>query len=93
MTGTDARAIQMARGGIATGLVSVPLRYMHTPTEVVCLDDLDATVDLIVRFARDLDEGACFVPGMGGVATASGIEGEAGAESEAGPAGSETAAG
>ncbi|PNV66383.1 peptidase M42 [Rubneribacter badeniensis] len=93
VTGTDARAIQMARGGIATGLVSVPLRYMHTPTEVVCLDDLDATVDLIVRFARDLDEGACFVPGMGGVATASGIEGEAGAESEAGPAGSETAAG
>lgn len=65
VTGTDARAIQMARGGIPTGLVSVPLRYMHTPTEVVCLDDLDATVKLIVRFALDLDEGVCFVPGMG----------------------------
>lgn len=64
VTGTDARAIQMARGGIPTGLVSVPLRYMHTPTEVVCLSDLDATVKLIVRFALDLDEHACFVPGM-----------------------------
>ena len=66
VTGTDARAIQMARGGIPTGLVSVPLRYMHTPTEVVCLADLDATVKLVVRFARDLGEDACFVPGMAG---------------------------
>ena len=48
-TGTDARAIQVARGGIPCGLVSVPLRYMHTPTEVVCLKDLQATVDLLVR--------------------------------------------
>ena len=66
VTGTDARAIQMARGGIPTGLVSVPLRYMHTPTEVVCLADLDATVKLVVRFALDLGEDACFVPGMAG---------------------------
>ena len=66
VTGTDARAIQMARGGIPTGLVSVPLRYMHTPTEVVCLADLDATVKLVVRFARDLGGDACFVPGMAG---------------------------
>ena len=69
VTGTDARAIQMARGGIPTGLVSVPLRYMHTPTEVVSLDDLDATVKLLVRFARDLGEDACFVPGMGDAVT------------------------
>jgi putative aminopeptidase FrvX len=34
-TGTDARSIQVARGGVATGLVSIPLRYMHTPSEVV----------------------------------------------------------
>lgn len=64
VTGTDARSIQVARGGIPTGLVSVPLRYMHTPTEVVCLADLDATVKLIERFVRDLDESVCFVPGM-----------------------------
>ena len=65
VTGTDARAIQVARGGIPCGLVSVPLRYMHTPTEVVCLKDLQATVDLLVRFALDLEEDACFVPGIG----------------------------
>lgn len=65
VTGTDARAIQVTRGGIPTGLVSVPLRYMHTPTEVICLSDLEDTVKLITRFALDLNEDACFVPGMG----------------------------
>lgn len=69
VTGTDARSIQITRGGIPTGLVSVALRYMHTPTEVVSLDDLDATVKLLVRFARDLGEDACFVPGMGDAVT------------------------
>lgn len=64
ITGTDARAIQVARSGIPTGLVAIALRYMHTPTEVICLADLEATVDLLVRFALDLDKGACFVPGM-----------------------------
>lgn len=80
VTGTDARAIQMARGGVPTGLVSVPLRYMHTPTEVVCLDDLEATVKLIARFARDLDEDACFVPGMGGYTSLESDEAAADAE-------------
>lgn len=65
-TGTDARAIQVARAGIPTGLISVPLRYMHTSTEVVALEDLENTVKLITRFVRDLDEYACFVPGIGG---------------------------
>ena len=63
VTGTDARAIQMQHGGIPTGLVSVPLRYMHTPTEVVCLSDLEATVKLITRFVLDMDERADFTPG------------------------------
>lgn len=67
VTGTDARAIQIQHGGIPTGLISVPLRYMHTPTEVVCLKDLENTVKLITRFVLDLDENACFVPGMGGL--------------------------
>ena len=66
VTGTDARAIQVTRSGIPTGLVSVPLRYMHTPTEVVCLDDVDATVRLLARFAMDLTPDVSFVPGMGG---------------------------
>ena len=64
VTGTDARAVQIARGGIPTGLVSIPLRYMHTPTEVVCLRDVEAAVKLLSRFVLDLDEDVCFVPGM-----------------------------
>ncbi|MGA3007254.1 MAG: M42 family metallopeptidase [Opitutaceae bacterium] len=56
-TGTDARAIQMGRGGVATGLVSVPLRYMHTPSEVVDLDDVENCVQLLVEFAQSLGKG------------------------------------
>lgn len=56
-TGTDARAIQMGRGGVATGLISVPLRYMHTPSEVVDLEDVERCVQLLVEFARGLEKG------------------------------------
>ena len=56
-TGTDARAIQVGRGGIATGLVSIPLRYMHTPSEIVDLEDVERTVQLFVQFAIDLEKG------------------------------------
>lgn len=56
-TGTDARAIQMSRGGIATGLLSVPLRYMHTPSEVVDLQDIESSVQLLVAFAKSLKKG------------------------------------
>lgn len=56
-TGTDARAIQMGRGGVATGLVSIPLRYMHTPSEVVDLEDVERCVQLLVQFSRALAAG------------------------------------
>jgi putative aminopeptidase FrvX len=56
-TGTDARAIQMGRGGVATGLVSIPLRYMHTPSEVVDLEDVERCVQLLVEFAKGLERG------------------------------------
>ncbi len=56
-TGTDARAIQMGRGGVATGLISIPLRYMHTPSEVVDLEDVERCVQLLVEFAKALDKG------------------------------------
>lgn len=56
-TGTDARAVQMARGGVATGLVSIPLRYMHTPSEVVDLEDVERCVQLLVEFAKGLEKG------------------------------------
>lgn len=56
-TGTDARAIQVAQAGIATGLLSIPLRYMHTPSEMVDLDDIEHTVQLLVAVARSLKKG------------------------------------
>ncbi len=59
-TGTDARAIQMARGGVACGLVSIPLRYMHTPSEVVDLQDVENCVKLFVEFARSITKGESF---------------------------------
>jgi putative aminopeptidase FrvX len=55
-TGTDADAVQFARSGIPTGLVSIPLRYMHSPVEMVDLADVEATVELIAAFAERLDE-------------------------------------
>ena len=59
-TGTDARSIQVAREGVPTGLVGIPLRYMHTPSEVIDLDDLEAVVQLLVAFARSLTKGTKF---------------------------------
>ncbi|MFH1497476.1 MAG: M20/M25/M40 family metallo-hydrolase [Verrucomicrobiota bacterium] len=56
-TSTDARSIQMGRGGVATGLVSIPLRYMHTPSELVDLEDVERCVQLFVEFARSLKPG------------------------------------
>ncbi|MDR0728270.1 MAG: M42 family metallopeptidase [Puniceicoccales bacterium] len=53
-TGTDARAIQMAQSGIATGLVSIPLRYMHTPVETLHLEDLENVIRLLSAFAHSL---------------------------------------
>lgn len=63
-SGTDAWPIQVSKAGVPTGLVSVALRYMHTPTEVICLDDLEATVTLLVQFARDLDKDTSFIPSV-----------------------------
>jgi len=56
-TPTDARAIQMAREGVAASIISIPLRYMHTPSEVVDLQDIEHTVQLLVAFAESLKKG------------------------------------
>jgi putative aminopeptidase FrvX len=61
-TGTDANAMQLARGGVATGLVSVPNRYMHSAVEMVSLDDLDACADLLAEFALSIPADADFTP-------------------------------
>lgn len=61
-TGTDANVIQLSRKGVATGLVSVPLRYMHTPAEVLALKDLEATCELLAGFIYLLKEDMNFIP-------------------------------
>lgn len=54
---TDADAIQVSRTGVPTGLVSIPLRYMHSPVEMVDLADVEATVELIAAFAARIPAG------------------------------------
>ncbi len=49
--GTDAYAIQSSRGGVPSGLLSIPLRYMHTSTETLSIADLKATARLLALFA------------------------------------------
>ena len=52
-TGTNADRIAAARAGVATGLVSIPLRYMHTPVEVVALADVENTGRLLAGLVED----------------------------------------
>ncbi|HVP01635.1 MAG TPA: M42 family metallopeptidase [Solirubrobacteraceae bacterium] len=59
-TGTDADAVHISRGGIPTGLVSIPLRYMHSPVELVQLDDVHNAARLIAAFARRLPADIAF---------------------------------
>lgn len=56
-THTDADALQATRSGVPTGLISVPLRYMHSPVEMVDLGDLEATVELVTEFVESLKPG------------------------------------
>jgi endoglucanase len=59
-TGTDADAMYISRSGVSTGLVSVPCRYMHSPVEMVSLDDVDAAARLIAAFAQALGADVSF---------------------------------
>jgi endoglucanase len=59
-TGTDADAIHLSRAGIPTGGVSIALRYMHSPVEMVQLEDIDACARLIAAFAQALSAETSF---------------------------------
>jgi endoglucanase len=59
-TGTDADAIQVSRAGIPTALVSVPIRYMHSPVELAAVEDIEAAARLIAAFAQRLEPGMSF---------------------------------
>ena len=60
-TGTDADAIQFQRAGIATGLVSCPNRYMHSPNEMVDVEDVENCARVIAAYIRGLDADTDFV--------------------------------
>ena len=58
----DAAELQLTRGGVATGLVCIPNRYMHSPVEIVSLDDLDRAAELIAQFCLSVDSQSDFTP-------------------------------
>jgi endoglucanase len=55
-TGTDAWAIQIVREGIPTGLIDIPLRYMHTSVETLSTNDLERIGRLLANFCASLDD-------------------------------------
>ncbi len=59
---TDARVMQISGRGMATGLLSVPLRYMHTPCEMLDLRDLEHTARLAAAFCRQVRPDTDFCP-------------------------------
>jgi putative aminopeptidase FrvX len=59
---SDADAVHLSRGGVPTGVVSLPIRYLHTPNELVSLDDLEAAIRLLVAFAGRLRADTSFAP-------------------------------
>jgi len=61
-TGTDANVMQISRGGVATALVKIPLRYMHSPVEVLSLSDLDNAVKLIIAVLGRIRDTETFKP-------------------------------
>ena len=60
-TSTDADAIYLSRSGVATGIISIPNRYMHSPNEMVSLRDLEQAARLVAAFVKDLDPADDFV--------------------------------
>lgn len=53
-TGTDAWVTQVVRCGVPTGLLSIPLKYMHTSVETASLNDIKATANLLIQFIKNL---------------------------------------
>ncbi len=58
----DSNALQITRAGVATGLVSIPNRYMHSAVETISLRDIDAAADLLSAFAIGLQGDEDFTP-------------------------------
>ena len=61
-TGTDANAMQLSRAGMATALLSIPNRYMHSPSECVDLRDVEHCIELMTQVVLSLDPQADWTP-------------------------------
>jgi len=61
-TPNDANVLQLHGGGVATGLVAIPNRYMHSAVEVISLGDIDHVAQLLAHFARSLTPQCDFIP-------------------------------
>lgn len=61
-TATDADAIHNARGGVATAVISIPNRYMHSPNEMIDMEDALNAARLIAAFVKRLNADTSFVP-------------------------------
>jgi endoglucanase len=59
---TDANAMQVNRAGMATALLSIPNRYMHSPVETISLADIDHAANLLAELALSLRDGDDFTP-------------------------------
>lgn len=61
-TANDANVLQLNRAGVATAALGIPNRYMHSPVEMISLDDLDVAAELLARFAMEITADTDFVP-------------------------------
>jgi endoglucanase len=61
-TGTDANVMQLSRDGVAAGLIGIPNRYMHSPVEMVSLDDLDNAAKLLAEFCAGVGPDSDWIP-------------------------------
>ncbi len=61
-THTDTDVIQVSRGGVATALVSIPCRYLHTGSEIASLKDIDEIAEVLARFVLAVDQETNIIP-------------------------------
>ena len=61
-TGTDGNAMQLNRAGMAVGIVGVPLRYMHTPVELLSITDVENCAKLMAAYCRSVTPETDFTP-------------------------------
>jgi endoglucanase len=61
-TGTDANVMQLSRDGVAAGLIGIPNRYMHSPVEMVSLDDMDGAARLLAEFCAGVGPDSDWIP-------------------------------